>query len=61
MIWQNLREKMQIIKLSQNEIFIGSSNIEKKMDVQGKLSRSEQMIQEFLKKMECLQYKRDST
>ena len=61
MIWQNLREKMQIIKLSQNEIFIGSSNVEKKMDVQGKLSRSEQMIQEFLKKMECLQYKRDST
>lgn len=61
MIWQNLREKMQIIKLSQNEICIGSSNIEKKMDVQGKLSRSEQMIQEFLKKMECLQYKRDST
>ena len=54
MIWQNLREKMQIIKLSKNKVCIGSSKIEKKMDVQEKLKRSEQMIQEFLKKMECM-------
>ena len=53
MIWQSLREKTQIIKLSQNEVCIGSSKMEKR-DVQEKLNRSEQMMQEFLKKMVCM-------
>lgn len=41
MIWQNLIEKMQIIKLLQKEVHVGSSRAEGKRDMEEKLDRSE--------------------
>ena len=46
MIWQNLREKMQIMKLSPNEVHVGRNRVEDKRDMKVKPDRSEQGIKE---------------
>ena len=45
---------MQIIKLSQDEVYIERRKIKNKRDREEKLNRSEKANNEFLKKMTCM-------
>ena len=45
---------MQIIKLSQDEVYIERRKIKNKRDIEEKLNRSEKANNEFLKKMTCM-------